>query len=97
MSANPGEEQCLVPGSLTASFSSRADEWWCRHYNTNTEGGYQRGRGLTNPQLTYRNTSTLTIDHPPPFLPDIVTIDINLSGFKLNSPLATQLDSSCAL
>ena len=92
MSASPGEEQCLVPGSLTASFSSRADEWWCRHYNTNTEGGYQRGRGLTNPQLTYRNTSTLTIDHPPLLLPEIVTIDINLSGFKLPvSPLPPNL------
>ena len=61
-------------------------------------GGYQRGRGLTNPQPTYRNTSTLAIDHPPLLLPDMVTIDINLSGFKLPvSPLATQLDSSCAL
>ena len=104
MSANPGEEQCLVPGSLTASFSSRADEWWSRHIQpTNScisevSGGtgskctqtYSTTHTHNHP--TYRNTSTLTIDHPPPFLPDIVTIDINLSGFKLPvSPLPPNL------
>ena len=51
------------------------------------EGGYQRGRGLNVPKDKPQPTTGI----PPLLLPDIVTIDINLSAFKLPvSPLTTE-------
>ena len=50
------------------------------------EGGYQMGRGLNVPKDKPQPTTGI----PPLLLPDIITIDINLSTFKLPvSPLTT--------